>query len=157
MTRMLTRDLFAVANIIVGVVISELRDRFDQSGIVTYKLVHFVLLRAFFTKDDFGEVFRFSAMYGDELVVDRLSLRLKMLPELFPRITTISDLITSSERSNQSPVFGEVISAVVPSSSATAERSFSALGIDNDLPTIHCVSAKPEPPSAASRSQGQNE
>jgi len=46
---MLTRDLFAAANILVGV-ISELGDRFDQSGIVTYKLVEFVLLRAFYQR-----------------------------------------------------------------------------------------------------------
>jgi len=56
-------------------VISELPDRLDQPGIVAYKHLESVLLTAY-TEEHFSEeASRLSAIYGDELNVDYLSVQ----------------------------------------------------------------------------------
>jgi hypothetical protein len=113
-----------------------MRNRLKQPGIVTYRLMESVLLAAC-TKQDFTEhLAQLSAVYSDELNVDRLILQLHMLSDLFPGpgVTNVSDLITLFKQKPQEirQLFGDIerlmkLLLVLPVSSATAERSFSCL------------------------------
>lgn len=117
----------------LDVIINNINSRFDQPGMKMYSLMESVVTAACKKQTFAAEVEELCNTY-DEFNKSRLIMQLAMLPDLCPAATSVPDAIEQfkSKSLEVRGLFDEVqrlmeLLLVVPASSATAERSFSAL------------------------------
>jgi hypothetical protein len=114
-------------------VINHIGQRFEQRGIVMYLKMESLLIAAL-KKEDFSLLLDDVVGFYDDFQKSHLERQLKMIPDVCPDAHSVADVVAQlrSKSSDLRLLFDEVehllnILLVVPASSATAERSFSAL------------------------------
>jgi len=117
----------------LDVIINNINSRFDQPGMKMYSVMESVIIAACKKQTFAAEVEELCQTY-DDFNKSRLIMQLAMLPDLCPAATTVPEAIAQfrSKSLEVRSLFDQVqllieLLLVVPASSATAERSFSAL------------------------------
>jgi hypothetical protein len=114
-------------------VINHIAQRFEQRGILMYLKMENLLMAAL-KKEDFSLLLDDIVEFYDDFHKSRLERQLKMIPDVCPGAHSVADVVAQlrCKSSDLRSLFDEVekllkFLLVVPASSATAERSFSAL------------------------------
>lgn len=114
-------------------VIKHIERRFEQRGFLMYLKME-GLLKVALMKEDFSPLLDDLVSFDDDFQKSRLERQLMMIPDICPDAHSVADVVAQllSKSPNLRSVLDQVerlltLLLVVPASSATAERSFSAL------------------------------
>jgi len=117
----------------IDAVISNITDRFAQPDVKLYAGMETVATGACRKQDTTSQLDDLCCKY-DDFDKSRLTLQLRMLPDLCPLVTTVFEAVAQFRTKSHEvrALFDEVerlfkFLLVIPASSATAERSFSSL------------------------------
>jgi hypothetical protein len=114
-------------------VINHISHRFEQRGMIMYANME-SLVKTALDRHDFSALLNEVANFYDDFQKSRLETQLKMLPDICPGSRSVTEAVHQFRQKAKEVrlLFDEVerlftFLLVVPASSATAERSFSAL------------------------------